>query len=68
MTPLNAGARSLRPGGGNGQERLSGGEEKEEEEFPRGKPGERSSPLAPRDRTGLKAFPWQRPASGAADP
>lgn len=45
MTPLNAGARSPRPGGGNGQERLSAGEEEEEEEeFPRGKPRERSSP------------------------
>lgn len=54
MTPLNAGAQSPRPAGGNGQERLSRREE-EKEEFPPGKPRERSS-LA-RDQTGLKVFP-----------
>ncbi|MEJ1282909.1 hypothetical protein NN561_013872 [Cricetulus griseus] len=36
-----------------------------EEEFPRGKPRERSSPTW-RDLKGPKAFPWQRQASGAA--
>lgn len=46
MTPLKAGARSPPPGGGNGRERLSAGEK--EEEFPRGKPRERSSPSAER--------------------
>lgn len=46
MTPLNAGAGSPRPGGGNGQERLSAGEK--EEEFPPGKPRERSSPSTER--------------------
>lgn len=33
-----------------------------EEEFPRGKPRERSSPTWP-DQKGPKAFPWPRPAS-----
>lgn len=51
MTPLNADAQSPRPAGGNGQERLSRREE-EKEEFPRGKPRERSSPSTERpDRT-----------------